>query len=325
MERQALYTGLRFKKLLNPGLEVDEWKVTDYRALDLEDIFDQLDELDIEIDPNEFLDLANDYDTPEDLIQDLAEDLDGDQYDQASLLLFELWRRLLPEKLCLSIFCDELDHQVFLYEQRFAENEEAIEDILANLEMLLDDYTDQGASPIQVFQSVTSNSATDIENFLYDYIATQINSGNSAYAAELIESFEDYVTSSKWFNFYRARLMADIDPLGSNLILRDLVEDAEGEYDLEFNFALLTFLIQQGDQDLFRRIVKVTVPLLEVEEDFQDLLSITVDHLRLLDLDREESEVQAILDSRSGIALNTEFNSGNKDIETLYATLKVNA
>ncbi len=53
-------------------------------------------------------------------------------------------RRLIPEKQSLTIFCDELDHQIDLYDSNMLENMDALEDCLDNLQGLLNKNTDEG-------------------------------------------------------------------------------------------------------------------------------------------------------------------------------------
>jgi hypothetical protein len=322
MERRALYTSLRMNWLLDPAIEVEQWQVTDYRSLSLEELFEGLADVGLAYDQKEFLAFAEEFETPDEMIQSITEELDTEAKDRAELYLFELWRRLCPEKLSLSIFCDELDRQIFIYDQDAPENEEAVEDILANLKMFLDDYTDEGYDPLQLFDTFSSGCANDVENFLYDYIAAQINSGNVSYAAELIDGFAPYIPTSKWFDFFHARLIADTDPIGANMIIADLVEEAEDEHDIEFDFALLAFLVQQGDHDLFLRVVSMTLPLLNFEEDFQELLSMCVDHYRLLDDEEHEHAVQRILDGRDSKDPDAEIDQNDPDFKILLSTIR---
>ncbi len=53
----------------------------------------------------------------------------------------------VAERLCLSVFCDELDHQINLYDSGEIERPEAIPDVLANLQEVLDENTDRVVIP----------------------------------------------------------------------------------------------------------------------------------------------------------------------------------
>src|SRR5438128_2674617 len=114
IERRALYNSLRLNWLQDPAISVEPWQVEDYRSFSIEKIFEQLKQKNIHLNKASFVALAENADTPEDLTDDLLadSDLDAAAQDYIYLHIFELWRTLIPEKTCLSIFCDELDHQI---------------------------------------------------------------------------------------------------------------------------------------------------------------------------------------------------------------------
>ena len=100
IERRALYNLMRLNWLHNPSMPVEPWQVDDYRSMPLETVFERLRFHDIDFDRNLFTELANEYDTPEQFTDAVLADVDTDTVtqDQVYLLIFELWRRLLPEK-----------------------------------------------------------------------------------------------------------------------------------------------------------------------------------------------------------------------------------
>jgi len=301
IERRALYNLLRMNWLQDPFIEAEPWQIEDYREMSYKAIFDRLKEKNVNLDRPSFLALAENHDTPEDLTDELLDNmyLDIEIQDQIYLLVFELWRRLITEKPCLSIFCDELDHQIHLYDTSTSQNTEAIQDVLANFQVVLDENADQGVNPRQVFISISAGCANDIESFLYDFIAQQIDNRNDSYAAELLDGFYNYMTDEKWFDFLRARLQASTDIAGSNQLIRQIVQNTSKEPDLEFNLEILSFLVQGGEKEIFVNLVKKTIALIIVEEDLQDLLLICADFYHCLDYDHEELAIQKILKERS--------------------------
>ena len=319
LERRALYNSLRMNWLLDPTIKVDAWQVDNYREMPLNQLFDLIGKFDFILDRVSFLALAENVDTPEELSDDLLADgqLNQADSDYLYLLIFEVWRRLLPERPCLSIFCDELDHQIYLYDTDKIENDEGIQDVIANLEVILDENTDQGGDPVEVFESVCAGCANEIESFLYDFIAEQIDNDNRAYAAELLDDFSDYVHDLKWFDFLRARLLSKTDFEGSNKLIQELVHESAKEPDLEFNLAVISFLIHGGDQSLFAFLVKKTVDLLEIEEDFQDLLELCIDYYHYLDREDEERTIQDILKKRPGKCLEASLAQSDPQIAQL--------
>lgn len=299
MERRALYNSVRMNWLFDPSAKVQSWQVEDYRKMPLEVIFERLKAHDLQLDKLTFLALAETADTPEDLNDDLIADyeLDNETRDKIYLLVFELWRRFKPEKPCLSVFCDELDHQIFLYD-RGETKPKAIQDILARLELILEENTDSGATPREVFATIASGCANEIESFIYDFISEQIDSGNLVYAQELIDDFSPYVTNKKWLDFLSVRLMDVSDHKEANQAIRKLIKSNAKNPDLEFNLELLSFVVESGEPDIFLNLVKNSIPLLDNEEDALDLFSLAVDYYHRLDLEKEEKLIQQLIDAR---------------------------
>lgn len=324
VERRALYNSLRMNWLLDPGVSVEPWQVDDYRHMPLDMLFERLRLQDLPLDRSHFIALADAFDTPEDLTEHLLATADPDAMtrDQVYLLIFELWRRLVPEKPCLSIFCDELDHQIHLYDSGKAHNAEGIQDILANLQVVLDENTDAGNDPVDVFESICSGCANDVESFLYDFIAEQIEENNISYASELLDDFGDYVRDVKWFDFLRMRFLDTSDPDGAYRRLHKIMQEASSAHDLEFNLDILAHLVQVGDKDDFVKLAKESVPLLHSEEDFHDLLTICADFYHRLDRDEVEAAIQDIVKKRSKNSFEATIDRNDDDIAALFAAMK---
>jgi len=299
--RRALYNSLRMNWILDPGLEVESWQVEDYRAMPLDALFERLEDMEIHLDKSSFAAFAENVDTPEELTNALLDDvtLDTRQQDQIYLLIFELWRRLLPERSCLTILCDEIDYQIHLYDQEEASNGEAIADTLANLQVVLDDNVDEGGEPHEVFEAINYGCANDLESFLYDYIADRIDEANYTYATELLEGFSHYIQDTRWFEFLRARLLSVSDPEEADILIKELLSDTQEDQDLEFNLEVLAFLVAVGDRETFEGLAKKTAKLVKVEEDFQSLLSITADFYHRLDREHIETSLQTLLKERT--------------------------
>lgn len=312
INRRPLYNSLRMNWIIDPTLEVEPWQVEDYRSLPLDEIFERLEDHDIHLDKFSFIAFAENLDSPEEMTDGLLEDLpdDVETQDQVYLLIFELWRRLIPEKTCLSVFCDELDHQIHLYDRGQSNNVEAIQDVIANLQVILDENIDEGVDPHEALDCIDAGCANDVESFLYDFIAEQIDNDNLPYAIELLEGFSHYVRDVKWFEFLRARVLSATDPKEANQIVRRLVlqESTSKKPNLEFNLELLSFLVRVGDKETFDRLVKSSANLIEAEEDFQDLVSISADFYHCLDRDPIETQLQEILKTRTKIPLEKKFD-----------------
>jgi hypothetical protein len=321
IDRRALYNSLRISWLLNPKISVEPWQVEDYRSLSSDALFERLDLHDIALDRPSFLELSDQFDTPEALTDSVLEDLETDATteDQVYLLLFELWRRFVPEKPCLSIFCDELDHQIYLYDHGLLSHPEEIEDALANLQILMDENADEGADPHEIFQMVASGCANDLESFLYDFIIEQIEAGNEPYASELLDAFYEYVQDSKWFDFLKARLLSLSDQEAAMRIIREVL--SESPKDLEFYLETLTFMIQAGGREDFIHLVKKTIPLLESESDLQDLLSICAEFYQRLDRDSTVQAIHEMINSRDKMELDAPVSRQDPQLRELLKIL----
>lgn len=320
IEGRVLYNLLRMNWLQDPTIPAEPWQVENYRTLAPEQLFSRLQKENILLDRISFTTLAQDFASPEEMAESLVQEIeDLKQCERIFLLIFELWRRFVPEKLCLSIFCDELDYQINLYDCEELQDTEALQDAIANLAVILDDNTDAGMDPKQVFITINERCACDLESFFYDFISEQIDSRNLSYASELIDDFEEFLEESLWFDLLKAKLLIQTDSYRGNMAMRKIAFKAASEQDLEFNLEMLASLIQGGDRDIFADLVEQSLPLLKTEEDFQDLLTLSVDYLQFAD-DEKEACIKQMLDTREA-SLSAPFNPSDSNAKTLLGVL----
>ncbi len=297
---KALFNLLRMNCLEDPNSDAKEWQVEDLRDLSMEELYSRLKALGVILNDESFSLYAENCESPEDLADCVwfeEEDLEG--HDKAYLLLFELWRRLLPDKLSLSVFCDELDQLINLYDQGTLEDEDPLQSALSILEDILDDAYDEKGSPQGVFNEVANYCAHDLEHFIIDYISDQIAEGNETYASELIDAFYDYSSDRRHFDLLRARLFSSADLEESNILYGRILEDLTDHPDLELLLLFAESLIHRGDVRLFMKAVKLALPLLKTEEEFQDLLGMVAEYYRCLDREAEEHTVKGLLAERT--------------------------
>ncbi len=321
IERKALYNALRMNAKDMPVLdpEMKPWQFCDYRQVASEEIFEFLDRLGIRLDKARFIAFAENYDTPEDLAEDLSDGVasSGDVEDQIYLLLFELWRRYLPEKQSLSIFCDELDHCIEQYDEGDVTAVEKIHDAIANLQTVLDENVDDGACHQEVFAAIQNNCANDIEAFLYNYLCDQLDAGDADYAQEVFEGVERYMTQGAWVQLLKARLCVSSDPDKALQEVEELIDSSEEDLGLELYFELLQVLVQCGNSGLFYQVIRMMTPLLEKEEDFQDLLELCVAYYACLDLEIQEKQMRALLDRRASRSTDGAFVLQDPDVASM--------
>ncbi len=306
---KALFNLLRMSWLEDRHSDVKPWQVEDLRDLGIDELFSRLKKLGIILDEQSFYLYAENCDSPEELAECVwfeEENLEG--HDMAFLLLFELWRRLLPGKLSLSVFCDELDQLIDLYDAGGLEEEEPLQKALTILEDILDDLFDADGEGPEVFADVAGYCAHDLERFLFDYISDQLAEENGTYASELIDAFYDYASDRRRFNLLRARLFALSDLEESNIIYGRVLEDLADRPDLELVLLVAESLIHHGHVLLFMQAVHQALPLIKTEEEFQNLLALVAEYFRCLDRDAEEKTVKALLDERSSHPLERQID-----------------
>lgn len=324
MERKALYNSLRITFRENPSLRVYPWQVEDYRKLSTEELFSDLEQMGLHLDRALFSALADEVDSPEDLTDHLISDEQEspEAFDRVYLCVFELWRRICPEKQTLAIFCDELDHQIDVYDSADRTHAEPVEDAIAQLETILEDNLEEGGNPQELFSSITESCAHDVEGFLYDFIEGLIEHGNRSYAEELIETFIPYVKDPKWFRLLNLKLLAAEDLDESKRLMAALVVEADKAKDLEFNFTLLDQAAQTVAKEAFFSLLKQTLPLLKTEGDFVDVLGSCEDFAHYADAESVEKDIQTIVKERANRSLDASFSPKDPDLERLRVLFK---
>ncbi len=281
---RSLYNLLKITLKEDPTIKVEPWQIENYRTVSDKDLLNRLQNLGISLTQESFLLYSENCDTPEDLLECLSvdeSDLEGE--DKVFLILFELWRRWIPEKQSLSIFCDELDDLILLYDDGLLANEDPLQEALSELEDILDQGIDHGANPQEIFQSVMGYMAHDVEQFLYDYVLDLMESSNELYASELIDGMGPYVAERKWFDLLKARLFSLSNSPEMFVLLSRMLEQAEEEPDLVFLIEMGQFLTQLEDVSLFMQCSKLMMPLIQTEEDLLEVLELITSFARYLD------------------------------------------
>lgn len=323
LKGKALYNLLKINTLDNPQLSAKAWQIEDLRPLATQTLFERLKQLKLPLDENSFHLYAEESESPEELLDYVwVSEHNVEARDRVYLILFELWRRLLPEKQCLSIFCDELDHLIDTYDRGNLDDKQLLENALCILEDVLDDACDsQDASSQEVFEEISRYCAHDLETFLYDYISEQIETGDELYASELIDSFYEYIADKKWFDFLRARLFFSTHSEESNHVIERLLEQLKEEPDVDLLLQVIESLVHYGDIRLFQLAVKQTLPLLTIEQELRELLTMCVKYFRCLDKEKEEKTIQALLDKRAQLDPQRSLDAADKNLYAFYEQL----
>lgn len=241
LQGRALFNLLK----IHPVPSVEPWQVEDLRVLPLKQLFARLHALGFILDERSFSLYVEEADNPEELTDCIwGEDPASAEYDQLYLLLFELWRRLAKEKQCVSVFCDELDRLISLYDQGQLEDVAPLHLALHSLEDILDG-SGQNASDEAVFKEVTTYSAHDLELFLIDYIGDGIAKGHEMSSSKLLDAFYPYVTRKLHFDLLRVALLAVTDKAAACRMYERILEAAVDQHELN------AILQSVEDLDLF--------------------------------------------------------------------------
>ncbi len=308
IQLKAYYNLLR----THPPAGAPPWQVEDYRELSTQEILQLLQALGISLDHDNFIIYAEPYENPEQLTDFLWDKKEGK--DEIYLLLFELWRRFLPEKHSLSILGDELDYRILAQGQ--------IENILIRVEEALNELVDSGLEHREAFQAFSGYCGQDFESFLYDYIVGMIDAEKLLDAAELIDSFYPFLSDVIWFDFLRARILIPTDPHEANIVLKSILDELKDDSDIDLLLEMAAFLVHHGDPHLFHQAIRQTYELLTTEEDFQELLAISSDYYQCLDLEKEAKELRSIFARRKKRPLDGSIDRSDPDLAAFESYLK---
>ena|SRR3990167_8138689 len=306
---KALYNHLRYLAREDSTLKVDSWAIENFRTLPIAKLWEQLHQLGIQIDQIAFSHFSKGCDTPEELTDLLVDDdLSHQNRDQIYLILFEIWRRILPEKLSISVFCDELDYLIDQYDQNILDTDEKIQDALALLSEILAEHVDAKVKPKIAFEKLAEYCANNLEIFIYDYISDLLDQKNLSYAAELFEQFSIYFPLSLDWEFLQARILSFTEITEANRRLENiLLKDVE----LDLLFEILELLISVGEKELFPIVLRKMTPLLS-PDDLEDALLLSAEYFRRLDCEKEELKILELKKSKKS------FSEILKEFQKIY-------
>jgi hypothetical protein len=313
---KAYFNWIRLKWEHNPSTAVEPWQVEDYRDLSTGALFDRLAALKLAISEENFLLMAEDYQSPEELTHYFWSKKENEL--PIYLILFELWRRLLPEKESLSVFCDELDNRIQTY-LKDSQEDHGLSNALQRLQEILEESTELGDSPKAIFDALSRYVAHDLEGFLYDYISDQIDLRNDLEAAELLKTFDPYVSDTAWFDFLNARLLILVDLHEGDLAMQALLGKP---LELDLLLEIATFLVHHGDPHLFQKAAQLALSQVQTEEDLQELMAIVADYCHCAEKEQEEEQIQSRFKDRLGKNQQTDLNPKDPDIIFLQKLLE---
>jgi hypothetical protein len=296
---RAFYNLLRFNALEDPASRhYEKWQVEDYRTLTDQQIFSRLHAYSCDLDLEVFQELAKNFDSPESLSEYLIPDeFEAESADKIYLCLFELWRRYKKDCRSLSIFSDELDHWMHVYDGQKEDVDDIIYSYLFELENFLDEEADQGKEPKAVFSIISYYFAHDIENFIYDFVYDLVEKESLTNASEIIDAFLPYVKREIWFEFLKLKMFSlqDLEQFPS--LLHRFSEKVIEVKDIELLVEVLDLMIDSSQVDLFLSVFKEGLKLLQNAGQLEEFLFVLRDFYDSIEDHKKSMRVQEIMKS----------------------------
>jgi len=313
---KAYFNWLRQQWETDPKTAVEPWQVEDYREFLTANILERLNILGFSLTVEEFLQVSENFKSPEELTHQLSPEKPNQL--PIYLLLFELWRRLLPDKQSISVICDELDYSIKLYMKEPMQEKVHLRNSLQRIEEILEKSVDDGQPPKASFDALQRHIAYDFEGFLYDYITDHIEEKNDLEAAELLNTFYPYVSETPWFDFQKARLLILIDPHEGNLAFQNLLSQ---NLEIDLLLEIAAFLVHHGDPSLFQTTAQLALQKTETEEDFQELMASIGDYCHFVEKDNDELKIQKLFANRIERDPDQPFDRKDPDVLVLQEIL----
>lgn len=291
---RAFYNLLQVNFIEDPSMEVESWQVEDYRAFDEERLFSRLKDLGVDFSQESFLAAARECASPEELFEVFS----PEENEQVYLLVFELWRRLLKDEVPLSVFCDELDYLMLLYDTDQLEESERLAEQLDELENILDDSFDEGLDEEAIWAVLRPYLAHDLEIFLFDYSLDLLEEGRHTEVSELVDGFHSYVHDKRRFDFLHLPLLFETDEGEAEAMAERLIEELKEEPDVALLFELLRLVASATESDLFLEVFRLAREQVAEEGDKKELIEIVCDYLNFNDYEEDETALRSILQEK---------------------------
>ncbi len=257
-----------------PGLQ--GWELENHQALTTEELFGRLKQLGISLEQEHFAAFAEPVKSPEELADVVVPDeADDELHDHAYLILFELWRRILPERRPHSIFCNELDE---LMTDWYAEGEgsnERVQSAVSLLQTILRDADDAGMDPETLFAMIAEGCGNNLAGFLYDFGRSQIEDegGDPQLAREIVGFYQNIVPDSRWMHLLHAALLEGEGLDEESLSLRlKLAAELTEDWSLQAALELISDLIGSGALVTALELIELGLRRAQCKQEAADVL-----------------------------------------------------
>lgn len=278
LETKALYNTLAMLHQNEQVPKGDLWKVQDMRTCSLEALFGELRRLRVNFDQKQFYHWAAACETPEELLELVLgeEEEKSEQADHIYLILFELWRRLAPEKRSLSIIADDIDHCIDAFDREEEVEDAQVESLLSEWGRLLDSLRDTGLTEDQALRTIEPFFAHDVPDFVIDYLLEVTGRQEASFTSLLLEKMRSHcMRESLWLKFIELKLsLHEEDLIDVRKKLGELASSVltSRECDVELTLALCDIAFELKKDELLVRLLEKLLPCLEEDDDFEAVL-----------------------------------------------------
>ena len=210
--------------LFSSSEQAQKWQIEDYSALSLQKLFQKLKEQNILSDEATLKEYMNSAESPEDLTDILSPFDEGTEpFEKSYLVIFELWKRFMPQKESLSIFCDKLDHLIHGYDQGEAVADELVK-ALNDLTKIFEDLCASGLSQKETYELFSSYLAQDLETFIYDFLCDLIEAGEKTLAFDFLFGFYDFLHDKPALDLLKSTINLIENPEDSEAVFFNTIE-----------------------------------------------------------------------------------------------------
>ncbi|MCH9623965.1 MAG: hypothetical protein S4CHLAM27_03360 [Chlamydiia bacterium] len=289
---RGYYNLLWLQKLRNVAENGEAWESLDYRTLPLSKLWSSLSKLSFSFDKESFIAFCEPVDSPEELIQLLMPE-ESEEKNKVYLLIFELWRRLLPEKESVSIFADELDRKIAAYE-RYRDDSELLLG-LGRVVEILESNTIEGEPGEAVFERLCLYVAHDLESVIYTYIDSALADSPGDSCLLLIEHFMPYVKEKRNLQFLKLKSIPVEFVEEREQLAHYLINSLQEEMSIPLAIALLFYLIDRRDKELFAELFSSIISHVSEEKVLVKLLDVLMAYHGAFGSDEKQNQVHAFL------------------------------
>lgn len=196
------------------------------------------------------------------LLQRLSSDSDDATPERLWLVMFEFWRRFFPEQQTFELLCDDIDDMIFRYNLHdWSESDDlfegacdqSIQDVLLRISELINQQSRSKKQARELFSTIETSCAHDVEGFLYNYIYDQIEAGAIDCAGELIQTFLSYVDETRWFELLEVLALEGRELSEGFTQLLEMIEKKSTEHDLDVALEALAHMSEYGLDELYAR------------------------------------------------------------------------